>query len=61
MVEHQLVHIVHILQEQKFGHFMNVRLYFVMATALYLLYITTTLYLNTTYTDLSTKNCLKNI
>ena len=38
----------------------NMRLYFVMATVPYLLYIPTRLYLNTIYTVLSTKNGLKN-
>ena len=44
----------------KTNNLVNEHLYFVMATVPYLLYITTTLYLNTTYTVSLTKNSWKN-
>ena len=43
-------------KNENLAYFANAHLYFVMATVLYLLYITTMLYLNATYTVSSTKN-----
>ena len=49
-----------IINTNNLTHIVNACLYFVMVTMPYLLYITTKLYLNTTYTVSSTKNGLKN-
>ena len=49
-----------ILKTNILARIVNACLYFVMVTVPYLLYITTRLYLNTTYTVPSIKNGLKN-
>ena len=61
-VAYQCVRIFIIVQykNKTLAHVLNACLYFVMVTLLYLLYITTTLYLITTYIVSSTKNGLKN-
>ena len=48
------------IKTNNLARIVNAHLCFVMATVPYLLYITTTFYLNTTYTLSSTKNGLKN-
>ena len=45
-----------IIKTNNLARIANAHLHFIMATMPYLLYITTGLYLNTTYTVLSTKN-----